>query len=427
MTIDELATALDPLRPLTLCSATDDNHGRAVARTAKLLGFAARIFVPAGTAEARITAIEGEGATVGVVDGTYDDAVAHSAEVAAADPDGRTLVVSDTSWEGYQLVPRWVIEGYTTVFDEIDEALAAAGERTPDVVVIQIGVGALAAAAVARYGDDAAAGRVRLLGVEPTSADCMLASARAGHPVDVSGPHHSIMAGLNCGAPSLLAFPSVAGTFAAFVGIDDSRACGAMRELDRYGIEAGETGGAGLGGVRAVLSGSPTSPGHSASGPMPRCCSSAPRAPPTRWPTSRSSATRRPAPPRSPPDTPASGAAGRAGRLGPRDDGEVSYDPVLADRIRELVPFEADHTETAMFGGLAFLVGGNMAVVASGQGGVMVHVDPTESERLRRSKGVEPMVMKGRPMAGWLRVDDEHVRTTRQLSRWVGIGLAYAG
>lgn len=255
-TLDELATALDPLRPLTLCSATDGNHGRAVARTARLLGFAARIFVPSGTAGARITAIEGEGATVGVVDGTYDDAVAHSAEVAAADSDGRTLVVSDTSWEGYQLVPRWVIEGYTTVFDEIDQALTEAGERTPDVVVIQIGVGALAAAAVARYGDDSAAGRVRLLGVEPTSADCMLASARAGHPVDVPGPHHSIMAGLNCGAPSLLAFPSVAGTFAAFVAIDDSRACDAMRELDRYGIEAGETGGAGLGGVRAVLSGS---------------------------------------------------------------------------------------------------------------------------------------------------------------------------
>ena len=105
----------------------------------------------------------------------------------------------------------------------------------------------------------------------------------------------------------------------------------------------------------------------------------------------------------------------------------VSYDPVLADRIRELIPFEADHTETAMFGGLAFLVGGNMAVVASGQGGVMVRVDPAESERLQRSKGVEPMVMKGRPMAGWLRIDDEHVRTTRQLSRWVGIGIAYAG
>jgi TfoX/Sxy family transcriptional regulator of competence genes len=105
----------------------------------------------------------------------------------------------------------------------------------------------------------------------------------------------------------------------------------------------------------------------------------------------------------------------------------MAYDPVLADRIRELIPFEVDHAEKAMFGGLAFLVGGNMAVVASGQGGLMVRVDPGESERLQRSKGVEPMVMKGRPMTGWLRIDDEHVRTTRQLSRWVGIGLAHAG
>ncbi len=228
-----------------------------MARTARLLGFDAAIFVPSGTAEARIEAIEGEGATVAVVDGTYDDAVAHSADVAAADPDGRTLVVSDTSWEGYQLVPRWVIEGYTTIFEEIDEALAATGAERPDVVVIQIGVGALAAASVARYGDDARSGSVALLGVEPTSADCMLASAAAGHPVDVPGPHHSIMAGLNCGAPSMLAFPPVAGSFTAFVGIDDSRACDAMRDLDRFGIEAGETGGAGLGGLRAVLAGPP--------------------------------------------------------------------------------------------------------------------------------------------------------------------------
>ena len=252
-TIDELAAALDPIRPITLCSATDGNHGRAVARTARLLGLSARIFVPAGTADARIRAIEGEGAVVGVVDGTYDDAVAHSAEVAAADPDGRTLVVSDTSWEGYELVPRWVIEGYTTVFDEIDESVAAAGASTPDVVVIQIGVGALAAAAVARYGDEARTGTVKLLGVEPVSADCMLASVAAGEPVDVPGPHHSIMAGLNCGAPSLLAFPSVSGSFTAFVGIDDEWAVGAMRDLDRYDVEAGETGGAGLGGVRAAL------------------------------------------------------------------------------------------------------------------------------------------------------------------------------
>jgi len=105
----------------------------------------------------------------------------------------------------------------------------------------------------------------------------------------------------------------------------------------------------------------------------------------------------------------------------------VSYDAVLADRIRELIPFEAGHTERAMFGGLAFLVGGHMAVVASREGGLMVRCDPTATDRLLRSKGARPMVMRDRELDGWLRIDDEHVRTTRQLSRWVGIGLTYAG
>jgi hypothetical protein len=105
----------------------------------------------------------------------------------------------------------------------------------------------------------------------------------------------------------------------------------------------------------------------------------------------------------------------------------VSYDAVLADRIRELIPFEAGHTERAMFGGLAFLVGGHMAVVASRDGGLMVRCDPTATDRLLRSKGARPMVMRGRELDGWLRVDDEHLRTTRQLSRWVGIGVACTG
>jgi len=104
----------------------------------------------------------------------------------------------------------------------------------------------------------------------------------------------------------------------------------------------------------------------------------------------------------------------------------MAYDSVLADRIRELIPFEVDHDERAMFGGLAFLVGGHMAVAASSQGGIMVRCEPTDTERLRRSAGTGPMVMQGRELEGWLRVDDEHVRTTRQLSRWVGIGVAYA-
>src|SRR5947209_1031044 len=100
----------------------------------------------------------------------------------------------------------------------------------------------------------------------------------------------------------------------------------------------------------------------------------------------------------------------------------MAYDEDLAQRIRELVAAERALTEKKMFGGLAFLVGGNMAVAASGQGGMMVRVDPAQSDALVRSSNAEPMVMRGREMAGWLRVAAEDVRTKPQLARWVKLG-----
>jgi TfoX/Sxy family transcriptional regulator of competence genes len=104
----------------------------------------------------------------------------------------------------------------------------------------------------------------------------------------------------------------------------------------------------------------------------------------------------------------------------------VAYDEDLADRIRELVGGEALVSEKKMFGGLAFLIGGNMAIAASGQGGVLVRVDPEQSDRLVASTSAQVAVMRGRPMAGWLRVDSEHVRTKRQLAKWVDLGTGYA-
>jgi TfoX/Sxy family transcriptional regulator of competence genes len=104
----------------------------------------------------------------------------------------------------------------------------------------------------------------------------------------------------------------------------------------------------------------------------------------------------------------------------------VAYDEGLAERIRELLAGEPGVTEQRMFGGLAFLVGGNMAVAASGQGGLMVRVDPEDSERLVASSPARPMEMRGREMRGWLRVDLDDVRTKRTLQRWVGLGTAYA-
>jgi TfoX/Sxy family transcriptional regulator of competence genes len=104
----------------------------------------------------------------------------------------------------------------------------------------------------------------------------------------------------------------------------------------------------------------------------------------------------------------------------------VAYDEELANRIRELLAADADVTEMAMFGGLAFLVGGNMAVAASGRGGLMVRVDPARSASLVATTTAHPMEMRGREMNGWLRVDSESLRTKRQLAKWVAIGTAYA-
>jgi TfoX/Sxy family transcriptional regulator of competence genes len=104
----------------------------------------------------------------------------------------------------------------------------------------------------------------------------------------------------------------------------------------------------------------------------------------------------------------------------------MAYDEDLANRIRELIGTEPDLTEKRMFGGLAFLIAGHMSVAASGQGGLMVRVDPAEGEALAARPHAGPMVMRGREMAGWLRVADAGVRTRRQLEPWVRRGVAYA-
>jgi hypothetical protein len=104
----------------------------------------------------------------------------------------------------------------------------------------------------------------------------------------------------------------------------------------------------------------------------------------------------------------------------------VAYDEELAARIRELVADEPGLTEKKMFGGLAFLIGGNMAVAASGEGGVLVRVDPAGSDGLVATTSARPMEMRGREMRGWLRVSADDLRTRRQLSKWVALGTTYA-
>jgi diaminopropionate ammonia-lyase len=246
--VDELAAALAPLRPLTLCAATDGNHGQAVARMARLLGLRAAICVPDDMAAPRIEAIAAEGADVTLVSGGYDAAVRRSAE---ADGD-RRIVVSDTSWPGYTQIPGWVIDGYSTVFAEVAGQLAEAGRPEPDVVVIPVGVGALAAATIRHYKAGAAARPARLLGVEPDSARCVTESLRAGHLVNLPFPQTSIMSGLNCGTPSQVAWPLVSRGMDVMAVVSDGWAMAAMRALAAAGVVAGETGAAALAGLQAL-------------------------------------------------------------------------------------------------------------------------------------------------------------------------------
>ncbi len=239
-TFEELRELAAVQGALELGTATDGNHGRAVAHMARLLGLRARILVPAGTAAARIEAIAGEGADVEVVAGSYDEAV----ELAAGRAGEHHLVISDTSWPGYEEVPRWVADGYATIFEELFEQV----RDVPQLVAIQIGVGALASAAVRAL---ATPGRV-LVGVEPADAACVIAAVRDGSPVLVEGPHGSVMAGLNCGLASQVALPEIARGIAAFCSIDDRAAESAVRMLYADGLSCGETGGSGVAGLLAL-------------------------------------------------------------------------------------------------------------------------------------------------------------------------------
>ena len=241
-TLQERAASL---RPLKLVTATDGNHGRAVAHMAALLGLDATIYVPKGTVQARIDAIKGEGARLEIVDGPYDDAVARAAQ----DAGPRCLIVSDTSWPGYESTPRAVVAGYATIMHEIDEQLSALDAPQPDLVLVQNGVGALAAAVGAHY---VAGNDPLLVSVEPDDAACMLESLAAGRIVTVPGPHSSIMAGLNCGTLSMVAWPVLQRTFRLCITVDDDRARRAMRLLADAGIESGESGASGLAGLLAL-------------------------------------------------------------------------------------------------------------------------------------------------------------------------------
>ncbi|PHK96460.1 diaminopropionate ammonia-lyase [Pseudoroseomonas rhizosphaerae] len=228
---------------ITVTCATDGNHGRSVAWGAQRFGARCVIFVHETVSQGRRDAIAAYGAEIREVPGHYDDAV--RAAAAMAEREG-WFVVSDTSWPGYTEVPRDVMQGYRLMAEEALAALPA----PPTHVFVQGGVGGVAAAVSvqlrARFGT-----APRLVVVEPERAACLLASAEAGHAVSVPGDLDTLMAGLACGEPSLLAWQELERAAFAFMAVPDASAVDVMRLLARRAppITAGESAVAGLAGL----------------------------------------------------------------------------------------------------------------------------------------------------------------------------------
>lgn len=241
------------LGDLTFAAATDGNHGRGVAWAAAQLGFKSVIYVHKFTSQARIQAIASLGARVEVIDGTYDDAVR---QITLDAEQHGWHVISDTSWEGYQDIPKWVMQGYTTMLSEVQEQLAAQGFVKPTHVFVQAGVGALAAATIGFYAKRFGAERPKTAVVEPDRAACLYRSIEAGDgaPHSFPGDLNTIMAGLACGDPSPLAWSILKDYADVFVQCPDYVAGTGMRvyavplEGDPF-IVSGESGAVTLGAL----------------------------------------------------------------------------------------------------------------------------------------------------------------------------------
>jgi diaminopropionate ammonia-lyase len=249
---DAPAESLSELReraaPVTLVTATEGKHGRALARMASLLGLPARIYVPAGTAAATVETIASEGAEVVPTDLIYDEVVWAAASSTAGHPDD--LLIQDTAWQGYEQIPQWIVEGYGTLFDEIEMEL---GKPAEHLVAVPTGVGSLLQAALQHYRDPARQPQPAILAVEPVTAACVTVSLAAGRQVSVDTSAPTILAGLNCGTISTIAWPAIRDGLDASVAVTDEEAQAAMRRLNELGVPAGPCGGSALAGVHAAL------------------------------------------------------------------------------------------------------------------------------------------------------------------------------
>jgi len=244
---DEVRQRIDHI---TLTAATDGNHGRGIAWTAQQLGLKAVIYMPKGTVKSRIENIRSHGATVEVTDFNFDDTVRLTSRM--AEKNGWHMF-QDTSWEGYEKIPLWIMQGYLTMCKEATEQMAERN-TAPTHVFIQAGVGAMSGAVVGYLANKFRDRPPRFIIMEPNNAACIFASALAGdgQPHAVTGDLDTIMAGLACGEPNLIGWNILRDFPCGYIRCDDYVAANGIRILanpvsgDKK-VEAGESGSVGIG------------------------------------------------------------------------------------------------------------------------------------------------------------------------------------
>ncbi|WP_017903988.1 diaminopropionate ammonia-lyase [Pseudomonas asplenii] len=251
----------DVLADFTVISATDGNHGKGLAAAAQSIGCRCVIVLHANVSVEREEAIAAYGATIVRIAGNYDESVEEAAALALAND---WIVVSDTSYEGYEVIPRDVMQGYGTIAAEIVEATAGGATPAFSHVFLQGGVGGLAAGIVSYLWEQHGEQRPTFVMVEPVQADCLYQSAVQGKPAKATGSVDSVMAGLACGETSPLAWRFLEPSVDFFMTIEDDEAVAAMRRLAAGSagdipLVAGESSVAGLAGlVRLVKDGGAT-------------------------------------------------------------------------------------------------------------------------------------------------------------------------
>lgn len=238
----------------TFCAATDGNHGRAVAWSAKYFNKKAIIFTPKDTTQRRIQAIKKEGADIKQINGNYDETCAYARKMSCKN--GWELV-QDTAWKNYEQVPAQIMAGYLTLFQEMEDSIHPLPEAKIDIVFLQAGVGSFAGTGIAYYLNRYGSRRPKIVIVEPKEADAILCSFKKGKISTSLGNSQTIMAGLNCGTPSFGVWDLFKSGTDVSIKIDDKYSKKAMKELyfskgtDKQ-IVSGESGVAGLAGFIAI-------------------------------------------------------------------------------------------------------------------------------------------------------------------------------